>query len=43
MKIEDVYNKIKNAINNHHTEKETSNEYFTNNFNTTDKKNKSNI
>ena len=38
MKIEDVYNKIKNAINNYNTKKETSNEYFTKNFNTTDKK-----
>ena len=36
--IEDVYNKIKNAISNYNSKKETSSEFFKNNFNSTDKK-----
>ena len=38
IKIEDVYDKIKNAISNYNTKKETSSDYFKNNFNNTDKK-----
>ena len=36
--IEDVYNKIKNAISNYNSKKEPSSEFFKNNFNSTDKK-----
>ena len=36
--IEDVCNKIKNAISNYNSKKETSSEFFKNNFNSTDKK-----
>ena len=38
IKIEDVYDKIRKAISNYNTKKETSSEYFKNNFNTKDKK-----
>jgi tubulin--tyrosine ligase-like protein 12 len=36
--IEDVYKKIRDSISNYNTKKESSGEYFKNNFNTTDKK-----
>ena len=38
IKIEDIYAKIRNALSNYNTRKESSSEYFKNNFNTTDKK-----
>ena len=38
IKIEDIYTKIRNALSNYNTKKESSSEYFKNNFNTTDKK-----
>ena len=38
IKIEDIYAKIRNALSNYNTKKESSSEYFKNNFNTTDKK-----
>ena len=38
IKIEDIYTKIRNALSNYNTKKESSSEYFKNNFNSTDKK-----
>ena len=38
IKIEDIYAKIRNALSNYNTKKESSSEYFKNNFNSTDKK-----
>ena len=38
IKIEDIYTKIRNALSNYNTKKESSSDYFNNNFNSTDKK-----
>jgi hypothetical protein len=38
IKIEDIYTKIRNAISNYNTKKDSSSDYFKNNFNSTDKK-----
>ena len=38
IKIEDIYDKIKSAISNYNTKKETSADFFKNNFNSKDKK-----
>ena len=38
IKIEDIYTKIRNALSNYNTKKDSSSDYFKNNFNSTDKK-----
>ena len=38
IKIEDIYTKIRNALSNYNTKKDSSSDYFQNNFNSTDKK-----
>ena len=37
-KIEDIYTKIRNSLSNYNTKKDSSSDYFKNNFNSTDKK-----
>ena len=38
IKIEDIYTKIRNSLSNYNTKKDSSSDYFKNNFNSTDKK-----